>query len=628
MKTLALLPLLTIVPSASAQEVNEKLEGSLGQVISTTARSEMLPVTIVMADQVDKAELDAAAILPKADRRAQVVTLLKETANASQASLLEYLDGQIEQGQASGIRPLWIHNVIGVKATPEVILEIADRGDVSYVHHDAPRGKEVLVSTPAPTPAPAATNNPTCGLNLIKAPDVWNTLGITGSGVVVGVIDTGLCLTHPDIANQLWVNPCEIAGNGIDDDGNGFVDDMHGWSFEGNTPDVTDVWGHGSHVAGTVAGDGAAGNSTGVAPDSRVMVLKFINDVSTGQQSVWDCMQYGVDNGADILTASLGWSHQWGPDRATWRAVCENSIAAGVIVLYAAGNEGGSAQSVDDVRTPGDVPDVITIGAVDCSDIGAGFSSRGPVSWEFVPPYNDHPFPPGLVKPDVCAEGVATVSLNFCNGYVTYAGTSMATPHVAGAVALMLQADPSLDQFGVKSILESTAVDLGKSGKDNRYGSGRIDALLAVNSVLNNGAFCPPKLNSCGTFPVIEAFGQPSATSGSGYVIQASNAPGQQIGLLVYGDQGQSITPVLGGYLCVAQFNRAVPVVDGVGSSGSCNGVLSIDMNSFAAGALGGNPQSFLSIPGTTIHTQFWARDPMNSFGALLTAGHSYTVCP
>jgi len=158
------------------------------------------------------------------------------------------------------------------------------------------------------------------------------------------------------------------------------------------------------------------------------MVTKFWNSFS-GEQSVWDSMQYATDNGAHITTASLGWPHSLNPDRVTWRMVCENTIAAGLVVLYAAGNE-GCGNPPDNVRTPGDVPSVLSIGATDCNDVIAGFSSCGPITWQGILPYDDCPYPPGCLKPTVSAPGVSTISCDNlpCTGYTTKSGTSMATP--------------------------------------------------------------------------------------------------------------------------------------------------------------------------------------------------------
>ena len=622
-------PQQAIVPG----DIDDKLHGQLGRVLSETAPEEFLRVTILLADQVDRGAVqEASAILDKAERRRQVVSMLQEKAAATQGPLLNLLEQGRSEGMVRGhVRELWIANVIGAEMTPTMIREVAARADVAWVHYDPPMGEEVLLAAPAspvagPPLLPAAGGNPTCGLNLIGAPDVWSQTGITGQGVVVGVIDTGLCITHPDIANNVWVNPCEIPGNGIDDDNNGFVDDVNGWNFENNNSNIADFNGHGSHVSGTVAGDGTGGTQCGVAPEASIMTLRFWNSFA-GEQTVWDGMQYGTANGADILTASLGWPHSVGPDRVTWRMVCENSIAAGVVVLYAAGNE-GCFNAPDNVRTPGDVPDVITVGAVDCNDNIASFSSCGPVTWQGILPWDDWPYPPGLVKPDVSAPGVSTVSHSVCNGYFSLSGTSMATPHTAGLAALILQADPTLDHFGVKAILEGTSVDRGAAGKDNSYGSGRIDAVAAVNDALGNGNFCAAKDASCGSPPDISSVGMPSATANSGFVVTSSGLRALQFGMLIYGDQGPNAAPFQGGQLCVASPRRTLPLMAD-GSAGNCDGSISIDMNTFGRGLLGGTaPLPSLSQPGTTVNCQMWQRDPGNTFNVVLSAGLEYVVCP
>ena len=156
-------------------------------------------------------------------------------------------------------------------------------------------------------------------------------------------------------------------------------------------------------------------------------------------------------------------------------------------LVYAAGNLGsfGSFPPPQNVTTPGDVPDLITVGATSCQDDIASFSGRGPVTWEFVAPFFDHPFPPGLMKPNVVAPGSGTLSTSFnCSGYTFMSGTSMATPHVAGAIALMLEANPNLSPMEIRDILEATAIDLGDAGYDNVYGAGRIDVVAAVEAAM------------------------------------------------------------------------------------------------------------------------------------------------
>ena len=499
--------LLAAPPSAEREaEVTQtqqvdKLHGELAAVLAGAAEGELIPVTIIMRDQAPPNEIQQASRLrDKAARRHAVKSILKAVADGSQKELLALLRAGQETGAAGPeIRSLWIHNVVGAEVTAELATQIAARPDVAYLNHNKKMGAELFPVEPPGEPPPGPSRAIECGVELMEAPRVWNELGITGRGAIICVIDTGCCIAHPDLENQIWTNPGEIPGNHVDDDGNGFVDDINGWNFESNNNNINDTYGHGTHVSGTVAGDGTNGETTGMAPDCAVMTCKFWNNFG-GEQTVWDGMQYAVDNGAHVTTASLGWPHMMNPDRPTWRAICENTIAAGLVVVYAAGNEDGWYSPVDNVRTPGDVPDVVTVGATDCSDNLAGFSSTGPVTWQNIPPYNDWPYPPGKIKPSICAPGVDTLSTSIDNNCTTYehmSGTSMATPHVAGAVALILEANPYLDHHGVKDILMNTALDLGPDGFDNQFGMGRVNAYEAVLEALASLP-CPGDLDGDG----------------------------------------------------------------------------------------------------------------------------------
>jgi len=481
-----------VLPCAAvAQESNvrttDKLQGELVRIIEEVGSTDLIPVTIVMKDQVDREFIsEVSRVTDKAFRREVVTDRLKEISEQSQGDLLARLSAGQDAGEVGDfIRSLWIHSVIGAEVTPQLAMEIAARDDVAYVRQHVLIGEDVFPVEPESDPA-GPTAGIECGVDVMRAPEVWNDLGITGKGVVVGVIDTGCCITHPDLVNQIWTNPGEIPENGVDDDDNGYIDDVYGWNFESNNNDIGDSYSHGTHVSGTVGGDGTNGETTGMAPDVAIMSLKFWNSFS-GEQTVWDSIQYGVDNGADALTASLGWPHSMNPDRYTWRIVCENAMAAGVVVVFAAGNEGCS-NPPDNVRTPGDVPDMITIGATDCHDSIAYFSSCGPITWEDIAPWYDWPYPPGKIKPTVSAPGYDTLSTSYdCWNYMYMSGTSMATPHVTGAIALMLEANPDLDHFAVKDILMNTAVDLGSPGMDNTYGAGRVDAYEAVLAAMTYG---------------------------------------------------------------------------------------------------------------------------------------------
>jgi serine protease AprX len=481
-----------------------KIRPPLQNALDSAGQLDLVPVSIILNDQLEGERL--RSLVPVASkgqaRRQAVVSALKEHAAATQSGILLILKEAQKLGEASRIRPLWIGNVIGADLTPKYIHLIAELPEVARINHnpkvdvfleggDLDLNQSMLPSESDSTPGTlsGSTTEIECGVDLMRAPEVWNELGFTGDGAVIALIDTGVCWYHPDIINQIWVNPGEDLDmdgvvmddddmNGVDDDSNGYVDDLIGWDVDNNDNDPNDNNSHGSHCAGTIAGDGTSGTQAGMAPDAKIMVLR-VGVQFSDEVDVWNAMQYAADNGADSISMSLGWPHGQNPDRPTWRTNCENTIDAGTAMVIAAGNE-GSGNEPDNVRTPGDVPRIISVGATDCSDQIAGFSSRGPVTWEDVPPWNDYPYPPGLIKPDVSAPGVSTKSHNLCSGYSFKSGTSMATPHTAGAVALMKSVNPGLTHDDIKFILEDTSVDLGAAGKDNTYGSGRVDAYEAV----------------------------------------------------------------------------------------------------------------------------------------------------
>ncbi|MDH7519134.1 MAG: S8 family serine peptidase [bacterium] len=479
------LVLLALLIGAGFGLISPDLERRLGE-----ADGGRLPVQIVLKRQFDRELLYSLVDgLPRRERRVEVARILSDFAAREQADLLKELGSYVESGAVADIRPMWIVNAVYCEATPEVIRRIAARADVYYVNYDLVQCPDLL----EPQVEVDGGDEVAWGVQKIRAPEVW-AQGFTGAGVVCGHIDTGCDYTHPDLADHMWEDPNYP---------------RYGWNFELNTNDPMDVQGHGTHTAGTVASDGTSGSQCGVAPDARIMVcrVRTVAD-SVAESQCWQAMQFVVSpplspgNGADLYTMSLGWMIAWAPHQATWRQVADNVNAAGVIQIVAAGNERSSATPPNALRCPGNVPPpwwnpqntgsgslsgIISIGATDASDQIAYFSSPGPVTWQTVAPYNDYVYPPGLTKPDVSAPGVQVKSCRVGGGYTEMDGTSMATPHVAGTVCLMLSKNPNLMPAVVDSILEVTAVDLGPSGKDNDFGAGRIDALAAVNYVTGSG---------------------------------------------------------------------------------------------------------------------------------------------
>lgn len=475
------------LPAPSHAPDDPRVTPDLRAELARLKPGETIRVIIRMKDQLS-AEVRARALASggelkdpkyKRARRKALVKALRDHAERSQRSLRGVLRELEGQGLARKVRPLWLSNVVAAEIDPRALEAIFRDPGVEYVKQDVPR---------------PVFQSPAWGVTQINADDVWALpTPYTGTGVVVAVLDTGVDLDHPDLVNRLWINPSEDNGDGqftpadndgVDNDGNGYIDDVVGWDLANNDNSPDDWHGHGTHVAGTVAGDGAGGTATGVAPGARLMVLSYSATAVAGQAESWEGMQYALDNGADIVSFSSGWKDAWAPDYATWRSNTDALTDAGVLFVVAAGNDQPHVPAPGDVLTPARVHRALGVGATDNTDTVAGFSGTGPTSWQSVAGYNDFIWPPGLLKPDVSAPGVSVQSTQNGGGYVngpTWSGTSMATPHVSGVASLLLQKDPTLLPHELAYIIRHTAVDLGTAGPDNTYGFGRVDALAAVN---------------------------------------------------------------------------------------------------------------------------------------------------
>ncbi|HEX7343343.1 MAG TPA: S8 family serine peptidase, partial [bacterium] len=436
-------------------------------------------------------------------------------------------------GLATGIRPLWISNVIAAQIEAREIPDlIARHPEIARVNWDPPRPFSEAADIGSGPFVPGELDQTSWGLLDIQAPQVWN-LGYFGQGVLIGNIDSGVDYNHPDLSNHIWVNPGEDLNgnglvdttdwNGIDDDGNGYVDDLRGWAFDTQTPNVMDAdpYGHGTCTSGIVLGDGTNGNVTGVAPQAKLMMLKVW---SAGESGYWEAQQYAIDMGADVITSSMSykWYQNPKPDYATMRQNTDAELAAGLIHANSIGNQGAEQSSCPipfNIATPGNCPppwlhpDQILIGGVS-SVLGNGaygsnhqiksYSGVGPSAWSLrdilnLEPnysyqatwptlYNDYPYQNnqflGLLKPDLAAptDVIATIP---GNGYTYgFSGTSAATPHTGGTLCLMLSANPAATPETQARILMETATDMGPPGKDNNWGAGRLNALNAVLEVL------------------------------------------------------------------------------------------------------------------------------------------------
>jgi uncharacterized repeat protein (TIGR01451 family) len=301
------------------------------------------------------------------------------------------------------------------------------------------------------------------GPQKIDAPEAW-TVTQGNPGVVIAILDSGVTLSHPDLTNQLWVNPAEVPSNGLDDDGNGQVDDHWGWHFyhqwNGQTylPQednlVVDDNGHGTHVAGIAGAEMDNGlGIAGMAAGSRLMTVKVLDQYGTGWYSdIAQGIVYAVDNGASIVNLSLGGTQP----SETLQAAVDYAHSHGVLVVAAAGNDGG------DVLYPAACERALAVAATDTYDQHPSFSNSGP-------------------QVDVAAPGVDIYSTwPWRDGYWTQSGTSMAAPHAAGLAALIRSFDPTLNPMQVTQVITGTALDVHTPGWDPYTGWGRIDAHSAM----------------------------------------------------------------------------------------------------------------------------------------------------
>lgn len=413
------------------------------------------------------------------------------------------------------VTPLWISHSVRIKADSRTIQKLTSWGSSQVEMINLEKLKEVsefqeeVVFNSFPYYTRTFPPRLASGVLAIGASELWRH-GFKGQGVITAVIDTGANVNHPDLNPNLWVNSGETgidskgrdkSNNGIDDDGNGYVDDVVGYNFDRRTTDVSDDNGHGTQTAGIIAGNGKMGITTGVAPETKLMVLKACCTATkkVAESNLWEAMQYAAKNGARVISMSLSVKHISDPSYSQWRKAGEALLAMGVTHVNSAGNK-GRADIPYSVGAPGSNPpawfhplqtplngskptSMITVGAVDPYGRIVTTSSRGPSTWEDVPEYQDFPWEggeqPGLIRPDICApSGVPSLTI-FGNQYTTYfGGTSAATPHVGGGVALLLSAFPDAT---VEEITESLQMSARQtSGRfTNDCGAGRLNLFMA-----------------------------------------------------------------------------------------------------------------------------------------------------
>jgi subtilisin family serine protease len=358
------------------------------------------------------------------------------------------------------------------------------------------------------------------GLFQIEAPAAWELS--QGDGVIVAVVDTGLDIAHSDIAANLWVNPGEIPDNGIDDDGNGFIDDIHGWDFttcgrrdgggdcvasKPRGADVRDAAGHGTHVAGIIAaeGDNAIG-IIGVAPKAKVMALEALDRSGLGSNcDLAEALVYAAENGARVINAS--WS---GPPSDTMRLAVEYVAKTFDAIIVASAGNGGVP--LERGRYPANLAEVLAVGSTTHTQERAPNSNfGGPLA--LVAPGGGEAGPQTVGRPDrsvlsllardsdlgrvynlqhACEDLERDECLQLIEvcetapwvvegEYVRASGTSQAAPHVSGVAALVRSRHPEFNRQQVRQVLKQGSDDLGEPGWDPYVGHGRLNARRAVS---------------------------------------------------------------------------------------------------------------------------------------------------
>ncbi len=440
--------IMLMVAVASAGYIHPQLE----EILNTLEPNEPIQVVVHMKEQAD------LSVLPEATSKADKIIYLQEFSALYQADLLGWLE--LHRDKISNLNTWWIFNGMTFKAPRHIIEAVAERSDVDYIIddflvylHDTKAGAVI-----------DETRAPTWNITRVKADSCW-LAGYTGSGVIVGNMDTGVLVTHAAL-NGKWVT-------------GGWYDAVNG------NPNPYDDNGHGTHTMGTICGGDGTGpfaNDIGVAPGANFIAAKCFPASGGGQNSwIHNSFQWFATQNAKVVNNSWGsastTSQEFWPDIANWRSL-------GIYPAFSIGNNGPSAGTAG---TPGNYPICTGTGATTSGDVIASFSSRGPAPNQspWTNPANWARPDWNRTKPDISAPGVNVPSSYNNGGYANMDGTSMACPHVTGAVALCLQKNPTLDYATLYNILLDNADEPSGGGPypNNNYGWGRLNCYAALNAV-------------------------------------------------------------------------------------------------------------------------------------------------
>ena len=445
------------------------------------AGKEQVEVLIHMKDQANTGKVarelqqnspaSFAAGLQKDKLRFAILEELQQTAFKSQDGLVSYLEEKSKAGLVEKFESYYISNMIYARLDAKLVEEIASRPDVRHIY--ANHAIELELPSPDNILYELPNNEYTWNLELINVPGAWEKYGFDGSGIVIGIIDTGVCLDQPALQNS-WRGNHSI----------GFQSDYNWYDpiDEKELPD--DLNGHGTGVLSISMGARFNDNpQTGVAPGAKWIAARGLNDSGeSDRQTILKASQFILaptdssgknprpDLAPDIVINA--WGSRLGDD-PWFMEIIESWRSANIFPVFAAGNTGAVDNSI---HNPANYPDSFAVGAVDKNKKLSSFSSRGPGAFG------------NMIKPEVVAPGEEVLTF-FPNGISSGSGTSFAAPHVAGAAALLLQADSSLQASDLESILKATALSLTDTdyidSPNYGYGFGLIDIQGALDYLFN-----------------------------------------------------------------------------------------------------------------------------------------------
>jgi len=446
--------------------VSGTIDSELKAKLENANPDHLFETLIFMKDQIDLDELKRDfdfTTSTRAERHRRVIMELQRIATETQPDILAYLADRKSAGAVGEFKGFWICNMIVAELTASEVYIIAGRDEVDKIHSEF-RG-ELIRPVKVEKNDPPVINSVEIGVRAIKADSMW-ALGYTGQGRLVCNIDTGVDGNHIALS-QSWRGangyPPQESWHDSANPSNSFPHDEHG---------------HGTHTMGTICGRSSSGNDTiGVAIDAQWIASRAV-DVSGG--NIAAAFQWAADPDGDpntIHDVPDAISNSWGSIGGcppSYYTLIDNCEAAGAAVVFAAGNEGPGAQTLripaNRITTP---HNCFSVGAVNGSNSSypiAYFSSRGPSQCDGQ-----------TIKPEIVAPGVNVRSSMPGNAFGSMSGTSMACPHVAGAIALLRQVNPNATVDTIKWALMQSAADLGNAGEDNTYGWGIINVRAAMD---------------------------------------------------------------------------------------------------------------------------------------------------